>query len=236
MASRIWSRLRALRWAIGELSKGELGRAEYSVPLPAGPAGSRDSARHRNASPRRRGLAFKATLPAPPKNLKSPRMLATWTAVLAGVAAAIAAAVMLFHRSLYVCAVCLLVILFQIAVFFFLAGATTLAFLQTMIYAGAVMVLILIVIMASPRPQAEVWTQPPLPRPLAVGVLLLPLAETFLLIRRAALPEGGLGLAWPAQAKLGAVLFKDYAAATEAVTLLMFLAGLAIIGRRPERT
>jgi NADH-quinone oxidoreductase subunit J len=162
-------------------------------------------------------------------------MLATWAAALAGTVAAIAAAIMIFHSSLYVCAICLLVILLQIAVFFFLAGAPSLAFLQVMIYAGAVMILVVIVIMASPRPQATVWSEVCLPRPLAVAVLLLPLAELGVLAWRGISPESGLGRAWPVQALLGPVLFKEYAAATEAVTLLMLLAGLAIIERRPEQ-
>ena len=160
--------------------------------------------------------------------------MATWAVALAGLTAAVFAVAMVLQRSLYVSAICLLVVLFQIAVFFFFAGAPMLAFLQTMIYAGAVMILIVVMIMAAPTAEPKRFSELPLPKPLAAAALLIPLIETGLLIFRSEPASGALGAAWGVQAQLGPVLFKSYGAATEAVTLLMFLAGLAIVNRRAE--
>ena len=161
--------------------------------------------------------------------------MAIWAVALAGATAAVFAVMMVLQRSLYVCAICLLVVLFQIAVFFFLAGAPILAFLQIMIYAGAVMVLIVVMIMAAPLAERDVWSKLSVPRPLAAAGILIPLIEIGVLIWRGASPGGALGRAYAVQAQLGTVLFKSYGLATEAVTLLMFLAGLAILDRRPAR-
>jgi NADH-quinone oxidoreductase subunit J len=146
---------------------------------------------------------------------------------LAGLIAAVFAALMVFQRSLYASAICLLVVLTQVSVFFFLAGAALLAFLQLMIYAGAVMVLIVIAISAAPSTPSSPWSALAVPRFAAAAVVILPLAEIFLATR-------GLGGASAAglslQPTLASVLFGPYAVATEAVTFLMFLAGLAMTG------
>jgi NADH-quinone oxidoreductase subunit J len=72
-----------------------------------------------------------------------------WAVILAGAVAAAFAGIMLFSRSLYVSAVCLLVVLLQTGLIFLLRGAALLGFLQVMVYAGAVMVLVVITIMAT---------------------------------------------------------------------------------------
>src|ERR1035437_1124714 len=72
-----------------------------------------------------------------------------WAVILAGAVAAAFAGVMLFSRSLYVSAVCLLVVLLQTGLIFLLRGAALLGFLQVMVYAGAVMVLVVVTIMAT---------------------------------------------------------------------------------------
>ncbi len=153
----------------------------------------------------------------------------------AGVVACVFAVLMFLSRSLYTSAVCLLVVLFQAAVFFFFSGAPMLAFLQIMIYAGAVMVLIVIMIMAAGHETSSGADALPLPKPLAMIAVLIPLIETGVLLWRGDLAAGTTGGAMSAQAQLGTVLFKQYALATEAVTVLMFLAGLAIIERRSDK-
>lgn len=161
--------------------------------------------------------------------------MAHFAMLVAGVTACVFAALMVLQDSLYVSAVCLLAVLFQSAVFFFFAGAPMLAFLQIMIYAGAVMVLVVIMIMAAPGPQTR--SEPPLslPKPFAAAVIMLPLLETAFLLWRGDLLPGSVGGALAVQSQLGPVLFGPYAVATEAVTLLMLLAGLAIVDKKALR-
>lgn len=149
-----------------------------------------------------------------------------WAALVAGVVAAFFAGVMLLHRSLYVSAVSLLVVLLQTAVLFLLCGSPLLGLLQVMIYAGAVMVLVVVTIMAAGA-EGERFADFSFPRPLAWVGVIAAVAETGLLLSHGVAPAATAvdpGL----QVRLGAVLFQPYALATEAVTLLMFLAALAI--------
>lgn len=149
-----------------------------------------------------------------------------WAALVAGVVAVFFAGVMFFHRSLYVSAVSLLVVLLQTAVLFLLCGSPLLGLLQVMIYAGAVMVLVVVTIMAAGS-EGERFADFSFPRPLAWLGLIAAVAETALILSRGSAPAAAA--VDPAlQIQLGAVLFKPYALATEAVTLLMFLAALAI--------
>ena len=156
-----------------------------------------------------------------------------WAVIFAGAVAAAFSGVMLLSRSLYVSAVCLLVVLLQTGVIFLLRGAALLGLLQVMIYAGAVMVLVVITIMATggePGAHFERFADFSFPRPLAV----LGLAAGALEIA-AVLFFGGASSAAvvptdpAAAAAFASVLFKSYAPATEAVTLLMFLAALAVL-------
>lgn len=153
-----------------------------------------------------------------------------WAALVAGIVAAFFAGVMLLHRSLYVSAVSLLVVLLQTAALFLLCGSPLLGLLQVMIYAGAVMVLVVVTIMAAGAEGAR-FADFSFPRPLAWLGLLAAFAETALILAHGSAPAA-VPVDPALQAQLGAVLFKPYALATEAVTLLMFLAALAIA---PER-
>jgi NADH-quinone oxidoreductase subunit J len=153
-----------------------------------------------------------------------------WAVAVAGSVAVVFAAGMLFSRSLYFSAVCLLVVLLQTALIFVLRGAPLLGLLQLMIYAGAVMVLVVITIMASGGAAAgHRFADFALSRPLAalgIAAVAVELALTFSAApARAAFPAppGGLASAFSAE------LFRGYALATEAVTLLMFLAALSIL-------
>lgn len=147
-------------------------------------------------------------------------------ALVAGVVAFFFAGVMLMHRSLYVSAVSLLVVLLQTAFLFLLCGSPLLGLLQVMIYAGAVMVLVVVTIMAAGS-EGERFADFSFPRPLAWFGLIAAVAETALLLSRGTAPAA-VAVDPALQIQLGATLFKPYALATEAVTLLMFLAALAI--------
>jgi NADH-quinone oxidoreductase subunit J len=155
--------------------------------------------------------------------------------LLAAAIAVVFAFVMLFNRSLYVSAVCLLVVLLQTAVIFLLRGAPLLGLLQMMIYAGAVMVLVVITIMATggePEKGFERFGDFSFPRWLAAVGLAATAAEIGAALLLGGLAGAGAGAA-PAAPALGAAfasaLFHAYAPATEAVTLLMFLAALAVL-------
>ncbi|PIR15792.1 MAG: hypothetical protein COV48_12410 [Elusimicrobia bacterium CG11_big_fil_rev_8_21_14_0_20_64_6] len=153
-----------------------------------------------------------------------------WAALVAGIVSVFFAAVMLMHRSLYVSAVSLLVVLLQTAVLFLLCGSSLLGLLQLMIYAGAVMVLVVVTIMAAGS-EGERFSDFSFPRPLACLGLIAAVAETAFILAHGTAPAA-VAVDPALQSQLGAVLFKPYALATEAVTLLMFLAALAIV---PEK-
>lgn len=156
-----------------------------------------------------------------------------WPMAAVGALAVLFAALMLAQRSLYTSAICLLVVLFQAAALFYLSGAPLLAFLQIMIYAGAVMVLIVVMVMAAPGPEGSFWSRLQLPRWAGWLGLLIPLAEVALALSRGEQAAGAPG-ALALQEAVGPFLFGPYAAATEGVTLLMFLAALALIEERPR--
>lgn len=145
-------------------------------------------------------------------------------------AAAFFAGLMVWQRSLYAGAICLLAVLLQGAAVFFCVGAPLLAFLQVMIYAGGVMTLVVVAIMAAPMPVSAEnrWAGLTAPKPLAAAALILPFLEIGLLIACGALPSGLPGGA-AVSLRLGSVLFGPLAAATEAVTLLMLISALAVM-------
>ena len=155
-----------------------------------------------------------------------------WAVILAGAVAAAFAGIMLFSRSLYVSAVCLLVVLLQTGLIFLLRGAALLGFLQVMVYAGAVMVLVVITIMATggePHGDFSRFADFSFPRWVAVLGFAI-----FAAVIASALKLGASSAAVaPADPALAAgfsaALFNSYALATEAVTLLMFLAALAVL-------
>ncbi len=153
--------------------------------------------------------------------------------VLAGFVAVFFAAVMLFSRSLYVSAVCLLVVLLQTGLIFLLRGAALLGFLQVMVYAGAVMVLVVITIMATggePGAGFSRFAEFSFPRWLAVLGLLAGAGEIGLTLFLGGASSAPVSPADPAlAAAFASSLFSGYALATEAVTLLMFLAALAVL-------
>lgn len=152
---------------------------------------------------------------------------------LAAAVAVAFALVMVLNRSLYVSAVCLLVVLLQTALIFVLRGAPLLGFLQIMVYAGAVMVLVVITIMATggePGQGFQRFADFSFPRTLAALGLAAGAFELLAALSLGGFSGAGVAPADPALgAAFSAVLFKSYAPATEAVTLLMFLAALAVL-------
>ncbi len=149
--------------------------------------------------------------------------------LVAGVLACLFAVKMIFERSLYAAAIWFMAVLIQGAAFFFFSGAPILAFLQIMIYAGAVMSLVVVTIMAAPSAAAKRLGDLSLSKPLAFLVLLILAAELAVFVWSGGFSSGPLGGALAAERSLGSVLFGRYAAATELVTALLFLAGLGVL-------
>lgn len=152
-----------------------------------------------------------------------------WSVLIAGAVAAVFSGVMLLQRSLYVSAVCLLVVLLQTGVIFLLRGAPLLGLLQIMIYAGAVMVLVVIAIMASGGAGGPAFADFSFPRGLAALGLGAVMLESALALRGVGSVAAGPPASPALGAAFGSALFASYAPATEAVTLLMFLAALSVL-------
>ncbi len=152
----------------------------------------------------------------------------------AGFLAVFFSALMAFQRSLYSAAICLLLVMMQVALLFSLAGSSLLGLMQMMIYAGAVMVLVVVVIMAFPKFTESKWGRFFLPKPLAVLFLVGFFAELLLSLHNPQQTTTLTPVLAPAS-PIGSVLFGAYAPATEAATLLMFLAGLALVGKQGRR-
>lgn len=155
----------------------------------------------------------------------------TGALLLAGALGGIFALLMLFQATLYASALCLLVVLMQVAAIFYLLGAPLLGFLQVMIYAGAIMVLVVVTVMATPEKLEGLWCGLTMPRPLAFGVLAAAAAEIAVLALSAAggTPMGELP-PWPSlQTELAGILFGRYAVLTEALAVMIFVAALAVV-------
>jgi NADH-quinone oxidoreductase subunit J len=155
-------------------------------------------------------------------------------AVAVCAAAAILFAVLaLFQRSLYGSALCLLVVLLQVAALYFLLGARLLGLLQVLIYAGAVMVLIVIAVMASAPRVEKLWADGP-PRSLAWVALAVPLLELLVLAPLARDAAPALPPAAALERGTALLLFGPYAPLTEALGLLVLVAALAVVRERPD--
>ncbi len=155
--------------------------------------------------------------------------IAAW---VAGSIAAVFAVLMILQRSLYASAICLLVVLLQTGALIYLAGAPLLGFLQVMIYAGAVMVLVVMTILAAPTPVHERWAKMRI-HPVFVVALLAGLTLEMGALVGAVSSGPAAGVPTAVSPLLGATLFGPYAVATEAVGLLLLFAGLALPIRRP---
>lgn len=166
--------------------------------------------------------------------------------IMFGIVGAIALATaiaMLTSRNAIYSALFLVLTMCSLAVFFLILGGPFIAVVQVSVYAGAIMVLFLFVIMllgAENLPRAEVL---PWQRPLA-GVLAVALAieATFILFTRARLteaitpPEAAINTSNHLQA-LGQTLFSDYLLPFEVTSILLLVAmvGAIVLIRKEKR-
>lgn len=158
------------------------------------------------------------------------------------VIAIVTAIVMLLHRNSIYSALFLVLNFITVAVFYLLLGAPFIAMAQITVYAGAIMVLFLFVIMllgAERLPDAKVL---PWQRPLAYGLaILLAIQVGYLLVTRAR-PEGTV---LPPEAavntvenlrQIGMTLFTDYLLPFEVTSILLLVAmiGAIVLSKREK--
>ena len=143
-------------------------------------------------------------------------------------------------------ALMLILTLFGIAVLFVEEQADFLAAVQVMVYAGAIVVLFLFVIMFLGVDREENLAHDPLPaqRPLAVGLVVLGLAGLLFLGATAHWAVGARSVAGKAQdqnggdvAALGRAVFTTYLFPFEITAALLVIAvvGAVVLARRPPR-
>jgi len=157
--------------------------------------------------------------------------------VLAGAAGVV------FSRNPVHSALMLVMTLFGVAVLFVEQQADFLAAVQVIVYAGAIVVLFLFVIMLLGVDKQEAVDREPLKgqRPAAIALGVIALAEIFLLVRTH-WTTGAPAVAGPRGADpdvevLARSLFTRYVLGFEITSLLLVIAivGAVVLARRPDR-
>ena len=163
-----------------------------------------------------------------------------WT--FAGIAV-LSAALCITRRNPVASALWLVVVLFQLAALFVMLDAQFIAVLQVLVYAGAIMVLFLFVIMLLNLGRLTAGDMKA-PAGLAIGALLAGALglQLFILIRAAppndvSLPPGALEAAMRTQGLVGVVarpLFTDYLVPFEITSILLLAAivGAVVLAKR----
>ena len=162
--------------------------------------------------------------------------------VLALVAIATAIGMLMSQNAVY-SALFLVLNFITVAVFYLLLGAPFIAMSQVTVYAGAIMVLFLFVIMlqgAEGLPKLEVL---PWQRPLAIVLAVILTGESaYLLITRAKpvgdiVPPGATANTVENLRQLGMTLFQDYLLPFEVTSILLLVAmvGAIVLIRKEKR-
>ena len=150
---------------------------------------------------------------------------------------------MLFSRNAIYSALFLVLNFVTVAVFYLLLGAPFIAMAQVTVYAGAIMVLFLFVIMllgAENLPKAQVL---PWQKPLAIGLsVVLALEAAYLLITKARpagdilQPEAVVNTSENLR-QLGIALFEEYLLPFEVTSILLLVAmvGAIVLSRKEKR-
>ncbi len=157
-------------------------------------------------------------------------------AVLA-VIAVVSALGMLFSRNAMYSALNLIINFGVVAVFYLLLGAPFIALAQVTVYAGAIMVLFLFVIMLLGAEQLRQKSTLPAQQPLAIilGGLLLLEALYLLITRRGSLPAAvAVSSDFGNPENLGKMLFNQYLLPFEVTSILLLVAmvGAIVLTRR----
>jgi NADH-quinone oxidoreductase subunit J len=162
--------------------------------------------------------------------------------ILALVAIATAMGMLISRNAIY-SALFLVLNFITVAVFYLLLGAPFIAMAQVTVYAGAIMVLFLFVIMllgAEALPTAEVL---PWQRPLAITLAVLLVSEAaYLLVTRARpagdiLPPGETANTAENLRQMGMALFNQYLLPFEVTSVLLLVAmvGAIVVIRKEKR-
>jgi len=136
-------------------------------------------------------------------------------------------------------ALALLLVLMSLAVDYLLLGAQFIAVLQVIIYAGAIVVLFVFIIMLLNVRSGE---GPPMPRvvpPWLAGVLALAFAALLAFAAATARgPAASLGADYGTVQQVGRALFNAYALPFEAasIVLVVGMIGAVALGKRPAPT
>jgi NADH-quinone oxidoreductase subunit J len=149
-----------------------------------------------------------------------------------GVVAVGAALGMLFSRNAIYSALFLILNFATIAVFYLLLGGTFIAMAQITVYAGAIMVLFLFVIMLLGAERLSGGEASPWQRPLAIVLGVVLLAESALVIftRNDVLPVPAVGLSeFGSPAAVGDILFNQYLLPFEVTSVLLLIAMIGAI-------
>jgi NADH-quinone oxidoreductase subunit J len=151
---------------------------------------------------------------------------------------AIASAIgMLLNRHAVYAALFLIINFGTVAVFYLLLGAPFIAMAQVTVYAGAIMVLFLFVIMLLGTEVIKNQPRQTWQRPVAIvlGVILIIEAGYLLLVQAGAQPPGGqIDPAFGGPAMVGDVLFSKYLLPFEVTSVLLLVAmvGAIVLTRR----
>ena len=151
-----------------------------------------------------------------------------------------AAALMLFQRNAVHAALLLILNQFTLAVFFVLLDAHFLAAVQVIVYAGAIMVLFLFVIMFLGIDRRETLVETIRgQRVVAIGLGILLVAEVVLAVRLGVGLSGAPGPAPPGDnvRAVARTLFTDYVFPFEVTSILLIVAAVAamVLARRKAR-
>lgn len=154
--------------------------------------------------------------------------------VLAIVAVASALSMLLSRNAIY-SALFLVINFATIAVFFLLLGSPFLAMAQVTVYAGAIMVLFIFVIMLLGAEELNPGESLPWQRPVAIILGALLLVETGFIIysigfQRGLLPNfASIAADYASPADIGALLFSEYLLPFEITSVLLLVAMIGAI-------
>lgn len=154
--------------------------------------------------------------------------------VLAIVAVASALSMLISRNAVY-SALFLVINFATIAVFFLLLGSPFLAMAQVTVYAGAIMVLFLFVIMLLGAEQLNPGESLPWQRPVAIILGVVLLVETGVIVYSLGFQEGILpsftsfASDYASPADIGALLFSEYLLPFEITSVLLLVAMIGAI-------
>jgi len=147
---------------------------------------------------------------------------------------------MLLSRNAIYSALNLVINFISVSIFYLLLGAPFIALTQIAVYAGAIMVLFLFVIMLLGAERLGLSATLPWQRPLAIilgGVLLFEAA--YLLVTKSGVltRPGPVGPDFGSPAEVGGVLFSSYLLPFEVISVLLLVAmiGAIVLTGRRER-